>query len=532
MLRSLTLLALFLTGAAGARAQTMPAPQNAPLALTLDEAREIARVQSYVLQSVRLDVDNAEAQVREAWAGVLPDVQLSSSYTRNVKSPNPFAGSDAGGLFGSLGFVDWLAYNERARTDDDPGTAPISFDAFGDSLQTGYNRAGINLSQGDNPFSVPNAFQNQISITQTLYNGAAFAAIRGAEKLMALNERSVERQVQLVENQVEAQFFAALLAQEQARVVRLSVDRALATETETARRVEAGTAPKFQRLSAEVQRANLESQLVQAENAALQTVNTFKFTLGIPIEQAIRLVGELEADDLGRLATISTDEFVAVALANRPDVDAAAIAIALREIDRDITRSGYLPNVSAFANLGYSGSVPDNRTNVIRDPADPNNPFAFSERTTGFFSDSYWQPSVNVGVRLSWTLFSGFRTSAQVQQRQIAIERAQIEYAQTVERVRLDVEQARQNVESARTRILTQEQNVSRAELNYQYADQRLGEGVASPIEVREASDQLDQSRLAYVQAVHDYLSARSALEAAIGTRLSGPTSPFRTASR
>ena len=511
------------------RAQTVP---SGPLSITLDEAREIARVQSYVLQSIRLDVDNAQAQVREAWASVMPDVALSSSYTRNLKSANPFAGSDAGGLFGSLGFVDWLAYNERARTDTDPGTSPIPFEAFGDSLNAGYNRAGIVLNQSDNPFSVPNSFQNQVSITQTLYSGAAFAAIKGAKKLTDINRRTVERQVQIVENQVESEFFAALLAQEQARVVQASVERARQTENETARRVEAGTTPKFQRLSAEVQRANLESQLVTAQNAARQAVDAFKFTLGIPVEQPVRLVGALEADELGRLATVSTDDLVAAALQNRPDIDAASLAIALRQIDRDITRAGYLPTLSAFANLGYSGSVPDNRTRIIRDPADPDNPFAFSESTNGFFSDGYWQPSVNVGLRLSWSLFSGFRTAAQVQQRQIALEKARIDYARTVESVRLEVERARQNVESARTRILTQQQNVERAELNYQFADQRLGEGVAQPLEVREASDQLDQSRLSYIQAVHDYLSARSALEAAIGTRLGGPEGLLRTAVR
>ncbi len=520
---------LALLAAPLAQAQTAATPPPA-IALTLDEALEIARVQNYALQSIRLDVDNAQAQVREAWAGVLPDVALASSYTRNLKSANPFAGSDAGGLFGSLGFVDWLSYNERARTDSDANTIPISFGAYADSLNAGYDRAGISLSQSDNPFSVPNSFQNQVSITQTLYNGAAFAAIKGAKRLTGINERAVARQEQLIESQVQTQFFGALLAQEQARVVHLSVERAQQTENETARRVEAGTQPKFQRLSAEVQRANLESQFVQAQNAALQALDEFKFTLGIPVEQPVRLVGALEADDMGRLAAVSTDDLLRAALANRPDLEAARIAIELREINRDITRASYLPTLSAFANLGYSGSVPSSRTRVIRDPADPDNPFAFSETTNGFFSDSYWQPSINVGLRLSWSLFNGFRTAAQVQQRQVEVDKARIDYERTIETVRLEVERAMQNVASAQTRILTQEQNVERAELNYQFADQRLGEGVASLLEVREASDQLDQSRLSYLQAVYDYLTAQAALESAVGTRLTGTGGLLRTA--
>ena len=40
---------------------------------------------------------------------------------------------------------------------------------------------------------------------------------------------------------------------------------------------------------------------------------------------------------------------------------------------------------------------------------------------------------------------------------------------------------------------------------------------VATPLEEREASEQLDQSRINYLLAVHDYLVARSAFETAVG---------------
>jgi outer membrane protein TolC len=40
---------------------------------------------------------------------------------------------------------------------------------------------------------------------------------------------------------------------------------------------------------------------------------------------------------------------------------------------------------------------------------------------------------------------------------------------------------------------------------------------VATPLEVREASDQLDQTQLNFLQAVHDVLVAQSTYEAATG---------------
>ena len=71
---------------------------------------------------------------------------------------------------------------------------------------------------------------------------------------------------------------------------------------------------------------------------------------------------------------------------------------------------------------------------------------------------------------------------------------------------------------AARQRLLSQEQNVDRAELNYTFAQARLAEGVASPIEVREASSQLDQTRINYLQAIFDFLVAEASFETAVGT--------------
>src|SRR5690606_16438695 len=134
---------------------------------------------------------------------------------------------------------------------------------------------------------------------------------------------------------------------------------------------------------------------------------------------------------------------------------------------------------------------------------------SFTTSTNNFFSSDYWNPAINVGVQLTWNLFDGFQTSARVQQRTIAMQRAELELAQLQNAVAMEVEQAMRNLETAAERIHSQDRNVERAELNYEYASTRVREGVSSQLELREASDQLDQSRLGYIQAVHDYLVAR-----------------------
>ncbi len=113
------------------------------LALTLDEAVQIALVQNIAIQRSRLDVETAASQVKEGWGQLLPQVDVNASYTRSVKSINPFTGSQAGGLFQTLGFIDWLAFNEQARTDGNPGTDPISVAEFFARQQAGLEAAGV-----------------------------------------------------------------------------------------------------------------------------------------------------------------------------------------------------------------------------------------------------------------------------------------------------------------------------------------------------------------------------------------------------
>ncbi len=520
------LAALFLP-AAPAQAQDDPdgmlygfeAPAENTVTLTLEEALSVALIRNYDLRGTRLDVANAEAQVREAWGQLYPQLSASGSYTRNVITANPFAGSDIGGLFGGGPSGDWVAFNERARLDDDPSTEPITFQEFVDRQNEGRTAAGIELGGGGgNPFGVDNEFLGGLTLEQTLYNGSAFAAVKGAQALKDVNQRGVDRQAQLTIDQVRQAFYQALLAQEQMRVVGQSVERTRETFQEISLQVERGVAPKAERLGAEVELANLETQLVEAENQAGLALDNLKLTLGFPMEQPIRLRGALEVESEQPFLNVSTAEAVAAAVERRPDVARARLGIELNETQKSITTKQYLPKLSAVANFNYSGRVPDDRT--IGFQPDPSDPFLFEQQTQQFFADSYWNPSLSVGLRLSWDIFNGFQTAARIQQDEVAVQRAELQYEQLRQQVRLEVQRALRNLRAARQRIEAQAQNVETAETNYRFARARLNEGVTGQLQLREASNQLDQSRLNYLQAAYDYLTAQSAFKTAVGMPL------------
>ena len=498
-----------------------------PLTLTLRTAVRTALEQNHDLQLAQYDVREADAQVREAWGNLYPALDLTGGYTRNLQTANPFAGSDAASLLGGGPQTDWLAYNERQRLNDEQ---PISFDAFSQRRQQSIEAAGVSLGAGSNPFGVDNEFRTGLQLTQTLYSKQAFASVRGSQQFKDVSRLARNRQVQTTTNEVVTAFYRALLAQEQAQVRRQRVDRAQTTLREVTQQVRRGVTPKAQRLGAEVEFANARTQMIEARNAADLAQDNLKRVIGLAPERPITLEGDLEKqqeDGLQEISmeTLSMSRAVDQALDNRPDLQRARLNVELRDIRKEATRAEFFPRVEAVANLNYTGRVPDNRARVeTTNPQNPTDPFFFQEQQRGFFSDDFWNPSMSVGLQLTWNLFNGFQSSSRLQQAEIQRQRAQTQLDQLRQAVTVEVRRAVRNLENARERIQAQETTVRRAEQNYDHVSKRVSEGVARPIELREASDQLDQSRLNYLQAVYDYLVARSDLETALGQPLT-PTS-------
>ncbi len=277
-----------------------------------------------------------------------------------------------------------------------------------------------------------------------------------------------------------------------------------------------GVRPVLERLNAEVDLANTETGVVTAEASAASARDQLLLTLGLPVETPVVLEGELAPPADALFQTTGLAAASARALDLRPDVQQAALAVRLNEVQRNITKAGLYPSLSAFVNGSYSGNIPDDRGFITTpDPADP---FTFETGSSGFFSDTYWQPALSVGLRLNWLLFDGFQTRRQIQQNQIAVDQAEIQLEQVRNAAQLEVAGAVRQLQSARQRLGTQQRTVSTAATAYAFASARLQEGVASLVDVRVASQNLDLARLNYLQAVYDALVARSAYERATGT--------------
>ena len=484
-----------------------------PLLISLDDALQIAKAQSFAVRNNPLDKAEVRAQIDELVGGLLPNISFSTTYQRNVLAANPFAGSDAGNIFSGLGALDWIIYNENQRLN---GAPTLTLAQFRQRQAQGLSDAGVNVSASSNPFAVPNQISGGLSITQSIYAPSAWRALEGARMTLDLRYTAAYRREQQALSQVRGAFYNVLLAKSQLEVLHKSIQRTTQTVEDATKLVERGVAPKMQRLTAEVELVNLETRRFQAQNGIELALNNLKFAIGIPLQTRIDLKGTLEGFLFGitEYEKFGLENAIETALKRRPDLQQAQAGIKLQSLQRDISNKSHLPNISAFANLGFTGNIPDNRT-VSSNTTD--NPFQYTTSRNRIWSSDYWNPTFSLGLRLNWRIYDGGIMHAQRQKTQIAVDRSELQAEQLRESIRLEVEAALRTLVNAKRRMDSMGVNINRAAENYEMAVSRLNEGVATPLEERNASELLDQTQLAYIQALYDYLIAQNSLETAMG---------------
>lgn len=483
--------------------------------VTLPEAVELGMRRAYTLRQAQLDSEDAAQQVRGAWSDVMPRLDGRIRYTRNVLAADPFAGTQAGDTFSTLDSVQWLRFNETARTDGDPATNPITFEAFEAAAAGALDDLGLAVDPNANPFLVENQFEFGLTLTQVLYDGSVFSGLKGTKVFKRIAERGADAEALRTFRQVSEAFYDALLAREQVRILAESAQRARANLEDTEIRVEQGVLPELQRLTARVELANRETALQRAENESRRALDRLQEQIGLPEDQSIAVRGDLDVAT-APFELPTDDGAVTHALDTRPEVEQAEASLELARIEQSVQRARYLPRLDLVANLSGNGAVPDDRSFAVS-AEDPNDPFALRVESNGFFDEAYWFPVFNVGLRLEWNLFNGFDTASEIRRRKIAFQRSEIDLERINLRVRLDVEQSLRELETTRQQIETQLQVRELAGESYRQVEVRVLQGTATQFDLRQASQQLDESRFNHLQAVHDHLVARIQYLAAVG---------------
>lgn len=248
---------------------------------------------------------------------------------------------------------------------------------------------------------------------------------------------------------------------------------------------EVGTKPKFDVTKAEVDLSNAKLNLIKAESSLKITRVTLSNTMGVTGSPEYSLVDNLTFVRYD----ITLEDVLKRAYQQRADLASVIIKKKAAESSIDMSKKDYYPTLSGNAAYGRVG-----------------------ER---FPLENSW----NVGVTITFPVFSGFLTRYQVEEANanLNVLRANEESLRQV--VFLDVQQAYLNLKDAEERIPTAELTVKQAEENLEIANGRYAAGVGNPIEVTDAEVSLSNAKTAYIQSLYDYKVARASIEKAMGIR-------------
>lgn len=471
---AMVVVATLVASAGTAAAQRSPEDELRDGPVFLSTVARLVADRNRDVRDARYQLGVAEGQVSEAWADVYPSLDLSSSYTRNVAP--------------QVSFLPAQIFDPNAAEGD---FIPVQFGA-------------------------DNIWNLSVSAEQALIDPRVFVGVGAASRFRGLQEEALRGRSQQAVTRVRIAVYDLLLAQEEVRLTENSLARVRKSLEETRSMEEVGLAEHYDVLRLEVELANLEPNLKRAENRRSAARRSIASEMALSPGTSFEVAGELARIDLDRpdanspanrdilsFTGVQVDErtdvmeFVRHGAVQRSDIRQLEITETLREAEVRIEQVDYLPSVSAFGTYGLAA-----QQNGMPD-------FFGTDRQRG--------STKQVGLRVSFPIFSGFRREARIAQREMALRQARTQTRIAMDQAEMQLRNLVDEVHEARARAGAQRLAVSQADRGYEIASAQYREGLASQLGLTDAEVALRQSEFNYAQAVYDYLAARARLDEAAG---------------
>ncbi len=300
-----------------------------------------------------------------------------------------------------------------------------------------------------------------------------------------------DTELQLI-NSVQENFLALLQARENVKSAEDSLTRLKDQLKVTTAFYNEGMRPKLDVLQAQVDAANAENVLLQAQNALETQIARLNTLLNMPVEAPVTYTGSLDYIPFDS----TLEQCLGTAYGSRPDVAMASQNVDIARQDKRIAASEFYPQVSGYFN-----------TQTVGDTWRA----AGSERhPTGYHQ---W----NIGVGATWSLFEWGRTFYAVQQAGHLVSKAKADENALHEEVAYEVKANLLKIGETRKRIKVAQYGLTQAKEAYRSALARYEAQVGTNTDVLDAQSKLTDAEAALTQAQADYLISLSVLYMSIG---------------
>jgi len=339
------------------------------------------------------------------------------------------------------------------------------------------------------------AYRGDLTASQLLFDGGKWwnnLAAAGAQ--LASTQASIDEQRLTTVYTVEQRFYELVRAQRQLKVLGDAAQRSRDQAGFTQRLFEGGRATQADVYAARANRDNDEIVRLTQERVVEFARQDLALTIGWDPAQALAILEPQQMQQEPQ-APPPAGQAVEKALASRPSLKAFAYAAESRRKSEAAARGDYWPRVGLSASFGRSTTDWQLFTGL---------PLGHDSTISG-------------GVDVTWNLFAGFSTKANVEKAQVNVLLAENDLINGRRGVASDVERAVAQLGTAKQQALIATQSEQTAGENLRLARTRQQVGVGTQLEVRDAELKLTQAQLARDNALVDGHEAESALRRAVG---------------
>jgi len=379
------------------------------------------------------------------------------------------------------GIVAAAAGLTRARSSYYPQLSLSAIEGIASSSSSGISTGGASLPGGSET-------REQLDLTAhlTLWRRGREENVAESRASLAASEHSHASAIQSLVNQVARDYYGVLAARQLTEVAEAGVESARVHLDQVKARITLGAAAEVDAFAAENDLAQAQLDLIDARSTLLSAFARLKNDMG----QAPESVFEISEEPMAEAEPIpSLQEAVAIGLENRPEILAG----------RASTRANRY--ALAQARIGR-GPIPE----------------LAAEYAQGYTDWRARDPSWNVLLGLSWPLFDGYVTKADVTAAQASVRRSDADLQHLINQVGLEVENALVELQRTRERLDGTAKSVAAAEARLAAAEGKYQQGVGILLEVIDGRVAVTSARASQVRARYEYQTALVALQRAMGT--------------
>ena len=249
---------------------------------------------------------------------------------------------------------------------------------------------------------------------------------------------------------------------------------------------EIGAKPKVDVTISEVNLSNAKLTLIQAEHSVEIAMAKLNNTIGIPYCTKYNLEDKLRYD----ICNIKLNKAISLAQVSRPEFLLAEVKVEQAKQNVKLVKKSWFPWLSVEGQFEVGGRHPDSN-------------YGYS-----------------LGGYINFPTVNGMLMKHQIREAKSLYSKQQAEAINTKNDIYLEVQRAYYSLEEKRSKIPVAYLGMKQSKENYELSFGRYKVGVGSPIELKDAQVQYENSQLVYFQTMYEYNSARANLEKSIGRNL------------